>query len=146
MINKSFITLFIVFIDQVTKRIALHYFKSGPYYMASFAKISVCWNSGVSFSMCSSFYTWVLKLAVVSMCIILFRLWQKSRNKMEIAAYSLILGGGVSNLIDRFVYDAVLDFISLRIFGFYMPIFNIADIAITLGLTLILWDSIFHKK
>ncbi len=149
-INKSFLTLFVVFVDQMTKRLALHYsFTHGVYsVMNNIFKVKVCWNPGFSFGVGSSFYTWVLKFIIFAVCIGVFISWYKSKNKLETFMYSLILGGGISNLIDRFLYNAVLDFISLTIFGISFPIFNIADILITVGIILMLWKEApsYRKK
>jgi signal peptidase II len=52
-----------------------------------------------------------------------------------IVAFSLILGGAIGNLIDRFTFGHVIDFIDFRIW----PVFNIADSAITIGALIILF-------
>ena len=52
-----------------------------------------------------------------------------------IVAFSLILGGAIGNLIDRFTLGYVIDFIDFRIW----PVFNIADSAITIGALVILF-------
>jgi signal peptidase II len=58
---------------------------------------------------------------------------------------SLICGGGVSNLIDRVLYDGrVVDFLNIGIGSLRTGIFNVADMAITTGAILLLIDS-FHK-
>ncbi|WP_187440053.1 signal peptidase II [Candidatus Cytomitobacter primus] len=140
-------TLFIVFIDQMTKRLALHHsFQHGVYSFCSFLKVQIRWNYGLSFSICSSFYTWVLKFIIISACLILLNLWYKVKNKFETVSYSLILGGGISNLIDRFLYNAVLDFISVNIAGISFPVFNIADIAITIGVAMLVWKNVSSRK
>ncbi|MBI3319439.1 MAG: signal peptidase II [Candidatus Omnitrophica bacterium] len=53
-------------------------------------------------------------------------------------ALSLILGGAAGNLIDRVSWGWVIDFIDLRVW----PVFNLADSAITVGVTLLLWQTI----
>ena len=62
------------------------------------------------------------------------------------AAASLILGGGFGNLIDRFRYGYVVDFIDLR----WWPVFNVADSAVSVAVTLIVilavWKSRFRAS
>lgn len=53
------------------------------------------------------------------------------------AGVGLVLGGSLSNLIDRAAHQAVIDFIDLRVW----PVFNLADAAITLGSFLIVWST-----
>ncbi len=136
--NKNFITLFIVFIDQATKRLAHYSVSNGTYLISSFLKIKVCWNSGLSFGVGGSLYTWVLKLAVFTVCVHMFMMWRQVKNRFDTIVYSLILGGGISNLLDRFFYNSVLDFISIDAFGISFPVFNVADICISLGVLLML--------
>jgi signal peptidase II len=45
--------------------------------------------------------------------------------------YGLIFGGGLANLVDRVVFEGVLDFIDLHVGGLHWPAFNVADLAIT---------------
>ena len=52
-------------------------------------------------------------------------------------AYGLILGGAAGNLIDRLRFGYVIDFIDLRVW----PVFNIGDSALTIGVTLLIWQS-----
>ncbi|WP_172618986.1 signal peptidase II [Candidatus Cytomitobacter indipagum] len=147
MISKSFLTLFIVFADQMTKKFALQYsFKYGIYSLTSFLKILIKWNYGLSFSVCDSFHTRVLQFVMLSACILLSSMWHKAKIKSETIAYSLILGGGIGNLIDRIWHGAVLDFIYIHMKGFSFPVFNIADISITVGIMMIIWNNIMYKK
>jgi signal peptidase II len=69
------------------------------------------------------------------------------REKILMVAFSVILGGAVGNLIDRFAIGYVVDFVEWHIRDrARWPTFNIADVGITVGLVLILIDSFFLAK
>jgi signal peptidase II len=59
---------------------------------------------------------------------------------------TLVVGGGVSNLWDRFSHGAVIDFLNLGLGSLRTGIFNIADMAIMAGMTLVLLCSGFGRK
>ena len=56
-------------------------------------------------------------------------------------ALSLILGGAIGNVIDRFVLGAVVDFLDVHVAGYHWPAFNLADSAITAGAAMLIWES-----
>lgn len=53
-------------------------------------------------------------------------------------SFGLVLGGIIGNLIDRIAYQGVIDFLSFKIFNYNFPVFNIADIGITVGVFLLI--------
>lgn len=114
----SIITIVIVVVDQVTKFFAQNF-------------LNVVCNKGIAFGFGQN-----LTLLIVP--ILLFVLWVifQEKGKMKIIGFSLIFGGGVSNLFDRVINGCVRDFID---FGFW-PSFNLADSAITIGVLLIFWS------
>lgn len=59
---------------------------------------------------------------------------KKNRNRLFLTASSLIIGGGIGNLIDRFMWGYVIDYISL---SFFPPVCNFADYSITMGIALL---------
>ena len=61
-------------------------------------------------------------------------------------SFSLIIGGAIGNLIDRFSYNAVLDFIDLHYNNFHWYVFNIADLTITVGCILTIILELFIKR
>ena len=58
------------------------------------------------------------------------------------AALALVLGGALGNLYDRVTLGHVVDFVQLHAAGWYFPAFNVADSAITVGVALMIWDSL----
>jgi signal peptidase II len=60
-------------------------------------------------------------------------------------ALCLILGGAIGNLIDRIRFDEVIDFLDVHWYHYHWPAFNIADAAITVGVTCLCWDLLFGK-
>ena len=59
---------------------------------------------------------------------------------------SLLMGGAVGNMIDRLFQGYVVDFLNFYPFGYDFPIFNTADICITVGVALLLVYIIFVYK
>ncbi len=64
---------------------------------------------------------------------------------LRIAALAAILGGAVGNLLDRFRYGYVVDFIHLHYSRFHWHIFNVADIAITVGVALLILRTLTSR-
>ena len=83
---------------------------------------------------------------LVSLCVIVLLFYSvkiAKKSAIEKIAYGLILGGAIGNLIDRFRFGWVVDFLDFRIW----PVFNVADSGITIGVILFAWIIIFgHDK
>ncbi len=149
------ISLSVALLDQITKLLVLKYI---PLYtrveiIQGFFNLTHVRNPGVAFGMLQNFgsnYQFI-SLAVIS-AITLFLLFviltqTKQDDKLQSASLSLILGGAVGNLIDRFRLGEVVDFISVHWQSlYYWPSFNIADAAISIGIVLFLFDELFLKK
>ncbi len=125
----------IVLIDRVSKELALLYLKgeSPISLIPNVLYLHFAWNSGVAFGFFAN-HQWVITLLVSA--IILFILYSFSKvHPKYYFSLGLILGGAIGNLVDRLVYDlGVVDFFSIPFFA----IFNIADIAITFGVILLI--------
>ena len=55
-------------------------------------------------------------------------------------------GGIIGNLFDRILYKSVIDYLSFNIFNYNFPVFNLADIGITVGAILLIIDLIIEEK
>jgi signal peptidase II len=70
-----------------------------------------------------------------------------SIDKLSLIGYSSIIGGGIGNIYDRFLYGSVTDFLFIDLGGvFKTGIFNIADLSVTTGMILIVWASYKTKN
>lgn len=96
----------------------------------------VC-NQGVSFGMLSGDSTvkrWGLTIFAALMCGVLWYALARSKDMLTRLSIGLIIGGAIGNGIDRALYGAVTDFISVeQLIPFFPWVFNIADSAITCG-------------
>jgi signal peptidase II len=109
-------------------------------------------NPGMAFGMLNDLpETWRLPLflliSVLAVVIIghLFR-QTAARAALMPAALALILAGAIGNLIDRFRWGYVVDFIQVHWRQHYWPTFNLADSAITVGIVLLIFDTLFTKE
>lgn len=102
-------------------------------------------NTGAAFSILQNSST-LLTIINVVFIVILHLLIKKEKNltKLNCIFLGLIMGGMFGNLLDRIIHHGVIDFIYIKIINF--PVFNIADIGITLGVVLLLISSIIDKK
>ena len=109
-----------------------------------FFNLVMVWNPGISYGLFPAsgrLGTWILiGLSVVAIGLLSWLLWRASSRVLAIG-YGLIIGGALgNNLVDRLVYGKVADFFHFYGFGYDWYVFNIADLAITLGAVAILYD------
>ncbi len=107
-------------------------------------------NLGVSYGMFSQETRegqWLLAgfavLAALAMAVWLAR---GVTERLVAVSLGLIIGGAISNAIDRLVIGGVADFFSLHAMGFYWYVFNIADAAIVAGVCGLLYDSLSPSR
>ena len=106
-------------------------------------------NTGVSFGMFSDwgilgrYFFSVFSIVVGSFLILLAVLSDKKVFRLSMG---LISAGAFGNAIDRVYFGGVIDFIDFFIYNLHWPAFNFADIFITLGVILLLFENILDKK
>jgi signal peptidase II len=90
------------------------------------------------------FFLLISLLAITAISIMLHRL--DSDQGLPAVAFAVILSGAVGNFIDRLRFNYVIDFIDMYIGDSHWPTYNVADIAITVGVGLLLVDLLVNKK
>ena len=108
-------------------------------------------NTGAAFSILTN-KTLLLVLIAIACLVLLDRYITKllKISKLEIISYGLVIGGIVGNLIDRLLYESVIDYLSFTIFNYNFPVFNLSEIYITYRIFLLLYyyikEELFTKK
>jgi signal peptidase II len=153
MTNKKKIYLFIFIlvlftIDRISKILILKNSLS-DIYINSFLNFSLLWNSGIGFGILqiepNIFYS-VISIIITAINLILIYWMLTSLNYSESIFISIILGGALGNLFDRYYYSSVPDFIDLHYESFHWFTFNIADIFITIGVIGLIIIDLFRIK
>ncbi|HEY6010770.1 MAG TPA: signal peptidase II [Nitrospirota bacterium] len=90
----------------------------------------------------SAFFITITLAAVVVIALLI----RKTQERLLVAAFSLIAGGAIGNVIDRIRYGEVVDFIQWYVKSYYWPSFNVADSAISIGVGLLAIDMLFRKQ
>ncbi|NOQ23674.1 MAG: signal peptidase II [Candidatus Aegiribacteria sp.] len=133
----AYLTAFgVLTLDQLTKRLALGGLElhQPEAVLGNFLRFTLAWNQGAAFSMPWGgplFLTVITAAAVVMVSIFIWKLQKLST--LFLASLGAVLGGALGNLMDRFMYGKVVDFIDIGFTGWRWPTFNVADIAITVG-------------
>ena len=140
----------VLILDQVTKVWALDTL-SAPgtvIHVLPFWNFVLVWNYGISFGLFGGGAVSPLILAAATGAISLgVAVWlARATSWYTAVAAGLILGGAIGNIIDRLMYGAVVDFIDWHVSGYHWPVFNIADAAITLGVVVLISESLFGSK
>jgi signal peptidase II len=109
-----------------------------------FFNLVMVWNPGISYGLFPAsgrLGTFLLiGLSVGAVAVLSWLLWRATSRSLAIG-YGLIIGGALgNNLVDRVIYGKVADFFHFYGFGYDWYVFNIADVAITLGAIAIIYD------
>jgi signal peptidase II len=117
--------------------------------LTSFFDLVVVWNKGVSFGLFSRDWAgapWALSAVAVAVVVLLGIWLARQRHALAAGAIGAIIGGAVANVIDRARFGAVFDFIDLHYAGWHWPAFNLADSAISVGVVVLLVDSLWRER
>lgn len=150
------ITGLIIFLDQVSKYLILQYVARHGilqgetiYEVTNFLAITYALNTGGVFGLFANKSYLFIILNILALAIILLYLSitrKKNETKhLDLVFLSLICGGAIGNLADRVLRGAVIDFIDLHWKNFHWPAFNIADIAVTVGVCLLGYRILIKK-
>ena len=144
-----FFSAIIVIADQISKSIiknSMHLYESIPA-IPGFFHLTYVVNKGMAFGIDLPIGIGIFSfLSIIISCFLVFILWRERENILLVRiALALILGGAIGNLIVRILFSEVVDFLDFMIGDYHWYIFNIADSAVTVGIILMLWHSVFIK-
>jgi len=148
MLKWIWLAIVVVIVDQLTKYIAsnsLEMFQ--PVAVMPMFNWTLMHNTGAAFSFLAEAGGWqrwffALIALIVSVVIVLWIKRLEAHEKWHAIALALILGGAIGNVIDRIWLGYVVDFIDVYYKTSHWPAFNIADSAISVGVAMIIIESI----
>ncbi len=140
----------VLILDQVSKAwmlYGLHLADLGTIPILPFFRLSLVWNRGFSFGLLANvdLARWLLSIFSIGVAIALALWARKTRRLLPSLGLGLIIGGAIGNAVDRLRMGAVVDFLDFTQIGFFPWVFNVADSAITVGVVLLLLDSLVAK-
>lgn len=135
----------VVLLDQVTKNIVVSRIQFGEQIpiISGFFNLTLTYNLGAAFGAFSGLHDgvrpWVLLGTTLLAFAVVFYYTRSPQGQSSLAraAFSLILGGAVGNLIDRIWLGKVVDFLDFYLGSYHWPAFNLADSCICIGVCLL---------
>lgn len=143
-----------VFLDQISKYLVVLYMDlhQSVQIIPGVFNFTYIQNEGAAFgSMANSRWVFMILSSIMIVGILVFMFWKKPKSKLLLSALTLIVAGGIGNMIDRIRLGYVIDFLDFCAFPkLWMWTFNVADAFVVVGAgIMILWmilDSIRDRK
>lgn len=134
------IAIFILLFDQISKSLIEIYFKLNESFVIvkNFFSITVAHNTGGAWSILNNHSYLFIIFSVIALIVLIRFMFQFKNNLRNNIAFACTVAGIMSNLADRLFLGYVRDFLDFKILGYDYPIFNIADIAIVVGVLLLI--------
>jgi len=146
-----FFILSLFLLDRISKIYAIKFLgtiENQKIIVSEFLSLNLIWNRGIGFGLFSldeKIYYNILTIIIILVTLIIFWLITKT-TKIEKFSFMMIFSGSLGNIFDRIFYASVPDFLDIHYKNFHWFIFNVADIFITLGVTLLILIEISPKK
>lgn len=141
----------VIALDLATKAAVVRAFHPGDLVvLTSWLNLVLAYNEGAAFSFLANAGGWqrwfflAVSLAISAAIVVMLR--RQSARAPTAFALALVLGGALGNVYDRVTLGRVVDFIQLHAAGYYWPAFNVADSAISVGVVLLLLESLGRSR
>lgn len=133
--KRNILTIIIILIDQISKILVTNYLplNKSIKIINNFFYLTYTKNDGAAWSILSGETHLLIIITILSIYLIIK--YTKEYNNLFLC---LLYGGIIGNLIDRLIHGYVIDFLDFKIFNYDYPIFNISDICIFIGITLLI--------
>ena len=148
------LTPFLVAADQGSKTVVENSFSyaSRITVVPGLFNLTYAQNPGMAFGLLNNlpeFWRLPLFLSISTLAVVIIgHLFLQARDRAVLMplALALILAGAAGNLIDRFRWGYVVDFLQLHYRHYYWPTFNVADSAISVGIAFLILDTLLTKE
>ena len=143
----------VILLDQITKETVLRTIPSNTTIpiIGGFFNLTHIYNPGGAFGLMANLSPTlrsIIFLFISSLAVgLIFYFYKKTPAQYTwlAAAFALIFGGAIGNLIDRIRFGMVIDFLDVYLGNYHWPAFNVADSAISIGIGIFLYHIVFKK-
>jgi len=144
------VAIVVIILDQMTKWWILTSVMTPPQRIpvTGIFDLVLVYNRGVSFGLLGGAPSWATAALIVFALLLSMALciWMWRADSLLLGtALGFVVGGALGNVIDRFLHGAVVDFLDFHAAGYHWPAFNVADSAITIGVVILIIDSLKSK-
>lgn len=145
------VTVVILIADQISKHVILRIVDLDVVgqiqVLDPWFNFTMVWNRGVSFGLFQAGSWWQIGILIavsVGVSLMLAVWMMQAERRLQAVSFGMIIGGAIGNVIDRFAYGAVADFLDFS--GLYFPyVFNVADAGISIGVALLVLDLFLSR-
>lgn len=128
-------------LDQLTKYWARVALKSQSFDFGLF-RFDLVFNTGAAYGIFSDYTFALLILGIIVIAYILLKINSFVQTPLDAYAYGCLIAGALGNTFDRLVFAKVTDFINIQI----IPVFNIADTLINIGVILLFYQWFIYDR
>jgi signal peptidase II len=106
------------------------------------------WNEGVAFSFLSDVNGWVIVGMRLLIIALILWWWRSSARSAALVhlGFSMIVAGAIGNIVDRFIYGYVVDYVLFHTESWSFAVFNLADSLITIGAVIVGFSELFLHR
>lgn len=136
----------VVVLDQITKHL---FWNNGRNYelIPGWFNITLVKNAGAAFGMFQGARWFFIGASVVAVVLIVYVARKlPAAERLRRLWLGLILGGAVGNLIDRALTGEVIDFLQIGVSGRYWPVFNVADMGVSIGAAMLILHALRSNR
>lgn len=162
-ISTFLIVLLVFLLDQATKFLAIIYLQphGSIALLGDFLRLTYVENPGMAFGIEIDNKILFNILSIFAVLVIFYYLFKLRSHVFMRISFAVILGGAFGNLFDRFLRGRVVDFLDIEFFDIHLtggsfllwslpqysmyrwPVFNVADMAVSLGMLIIIFSAFF---
>ena len=139
-----------IILDQISKIIVRAYLqpKGSITVIKNFFKFTYVENRGGAWGVFGGNLWLFIIITIIALGFMFYLMkdFDLKNNAFYSIALALVIAGAIGNFIDRIIFKYVTDFLDFYIFGYDFPVFNIADICITIGVFMLLFKILFFSK
>jgi signal peptidase II len=128
----------VVVLDQITKQLV---WRNGQNYdfIPGYLHLTLVKNAGAAFGLFQGGRVFFIVASIVAAGFVIYvGARMDPQYRWRRVFLGMILGGAIGNLIDRLLSGEVIDFVQMGIAGHYWPVFNVADVGVSVGATFLL--------